>query len=195
MAVSVDSGFTKDDLKMLLLKQEVEDPLADVEIHFEIDDYGKLRIKKRGNGSADFKEEELEDYMDVSEYTREELYEMGNADNDEGIILLSMFGRVYDVSDGWKHYGEGAKYHKFAGRDVTRALSTGCMKESCIGTRFTASKYDEDDFELTPKTIAEGKKWVSFFETHDKYRFVGFLTDGRSIDDLVDEELSIQEAE
>lgn len=193
LALSTESGFTRDDLKMLFLKQEEDDPLADVDILFDFDEGGKLRIKKRENGSSTFEEQDLEDYRNIEEYTREELYEMGNGDNEEGIILLSIFGRVYDVSHGWKYYGEGAKYYKFAGRDVTRALSTGCMANSCLGSRYTESKYTEDDFDLTPKTIAEGKKWVSFFETHDKYRFVGFLKDGRSIDALVDEELSIQE--
>jgi len=144
----------------------------------------------------------------IVEYTREELYEYGNGDNDEGLLLLSLYGRVYDVSEGYKYYGHGGKYHLFAGRDVTKALSTGCMAVSCLGPRYTYTDYDSDteqehehedkdafDFELTPKTIAEGKKWISFFETHDKYHFVGVLRDGRSMDDLIDQHLDEQSSE
>jgi predicted heme/steroid binding protein len=154
------------------------------------------------------------------EYTREELYEYGNGsfnnnsggnaedyvDNDDsGTLLLAMFGRVYDVSAGRKFYGKNGKYNNFAGRDVTRALSTGCLAASCLGpkeSRRTDSTNTSDseidgqnssfDFELTPKAVAEGKKWLAFFETHDSYHLVGFLQDGKTIDDLIDEQLKLE---
>merc|ERR1739844_478096 len=121
----------------------------------------------------------------------------------DGQLLLSLYGRVYDVSEGYKYYGHGGKYHLFAGRDVTRALSTGCMATSCLGPNYTIDPDDVgmdgdgegDAFELTPKTIAEGKKWISFFETHDKYHFVGVLKDGRSMDDLIDQHLLDEQKE
>lgn len=193
MAVSSshgNEGLTKSDLKMLFFKQEDEDPLKDVEIHFDIDEDGQVKVRRNDNGSDDSSA-----YANLAEYTREELYELGNGVNEEGVILLSLYGRVYDVSEGWKFYGEGGKYNKFAGRDVTRALSTGCMVDSCLGSIESSTSNDVDNFELSPKTIAEGKKWVSFFETHDSYKLVGILKDGRSIDELIDEQLKITEEE
>jgi len=116
-------------------------------------------------------------------YTREELYENGNGGNE--LILLSFFGRVYDVTSGAKHYGQGSKYEKFAGRDVTRALSTGCLLETCIGSKDSSNNSNES-FELNDKNVKEGKKWISFFELHDSYSHVGYLKDHTPIDDMID---------
>ncbi len=226
MAVTTapNDKLTTSDLKMLLFKQEEEDPLNDVEVHIDIDEDGQINVRR-----GDKTDESAHDDLYLAEYTREELYELGNGNNEEGVLLLSLYGRVYDVSEGWKYYGklclfsyiksyipfkltffnqfidslmdlsfsimlsvgEGGKYHSFAGRDVTRALSTGCMASSCLGPKDSLSHGDL--FDLNSKTIAEGKKWISFFETHDKYRLVGVLKDSdRSIDDLVDEQLDIQ---
>ncbi len=201
MAVSsttTNTGFTKNDLKMLFLGKEEEDPLIDIDIHFDINSSnGEIKVIKeqKRNGDDPAGSSSTMSDEDLVEYTREELFEYGSGDNEEGILLLSLFGRVYDVSEGWKYYGEGGKYSRFAGRDVTRALSTGCMAESCLGSKHTPSseRNDDDYFELSPKTITEGKKWISFFETHDKYHLVGLLKDGRSMDDLIDEHLDQEE--
>lgn len=217
---SSSSGLSKKDIQMLFFKQEEEDPLEDVGIHFDIDSHdGTIKVVHQNNSNNNNNEGVDTDsnrnsdspsasslasheYGDLAEYTREELYEFGRGDNEEGVLLLSLYGQVYDVTEGWKHYGEGGKYHKFAGRDVTRALSTGCMAESCLGSIDTppskSSSSDNDaynivDFELTPKVIAEGKKWVSFFETHDSYHLVGVLRDGRSMDELIDAHLEIHD--
>ena len=78
-----------------------------------------------------------EDGTNIVEYTQEELNKYGNGNNDEGLLLLlSLYVRVYDVSEGYKYYGHGGKYHLFAGRDVTKALSTGCLAVSCLGPRY-----------------------------------------------------------
>ena len=98
-------------------------------------------------------------------YTVSELAEYG--DGSEGRpILLGIFGRIYDVSAGAKFYGEDGNYHIFAGHDVTRALSTGCKETECL-VRSTEG--------LSKKQINEGKRWLSFFQLHDKYPFVGHL--------------------
>ena len=193
MAISNKNGLTKKDLKMLLFKKEEKDPLDDLEIYLDIDADGNVKVTQSdaNNGST---KSALD--SDLTEYTREELYEFGNGDNDAGTLLLSLYGRVYDVSEGWKYYGEGGKYHNFAGRDVTRALSTGCMSVSCLGPKKTSpiGDYSGDSFEFTPKIVEEGKKWVSFFETHDSYQLVGILKDSQPIDALVDQQLEIDEA-
>ena len=81
---------------------------------------------------------EEEHIQDLPTYTREELFELGNGENESGTILLSIFGRVYDVSQGQKYYGKNGKYHLFAGRDSTRALATGCLKKSCLGSKVSS---------------------------------------------------------
>ena len=96
-------------------------------------------------------------------FTARELFEFGNG-RDERPIYLSIFGRVYDVSKGEKFYGKGAAYEMFAGRDVTRALCLGCLEPECL-VRSTEG--------LTQKQLQEGKRWLSFFHTHDKYQHVG----------------------
>ena len=98
-------------------------------------------------------------------YTAEELEEFGDG-LDGRPILLSLFGRVYDVSKGAKYYGAEGNYHMFAGNDVTYSLSTGCKTPSCIGKATD---------ELTEKELLEGKRWLSFFHLHDKYPLVGIM--------------------
>ena len=96
-------------------------------------------------------------------FTMKELQEFGNG-KDGNPIYLSIFGRVYDVSAGQKFYAEHASYGMFAGKDVTRALCLGCKDSKCL-IRSTEG--------LTTKQINEGKRWLSFFELHDKYHHVG----------------------
>jgi membrane-associated progesterone receptor component len=111
----------------------------------------------------------------LPEYTEIELLELGDGRN--GRLLIGLFGRVYDVTSGAKFYGPEGRYKGFAGRDVSYALSSGCML--CLGTQ----RLNQHNF--TEKEIAEGKRWLSFFETHDKYSFVGSLM-YESSDDVIE---------
>eukprot|EP01062_Namystynia_karyoxenos_P034030 TRINITY_DN24970_c0_g1_i1.p2 TRINITY_DN24970_c0_g1~~TRINITY_DN24970_c0_g1_i1.p2 ORF type:complete len:328 (+),score=88.13 TRINITY_DN24970_c0_g1_i1:96-1079(+) len=61
-----------------------------------------------------------------------------------GRILVCLRGKVYDVSDGRAHYGEGGPYAALAGRDVTRALATMDLSPQSIG-----------DFGYVPKSEKE----------------------------------------
>lgn len=167
-AMSIVSS--KKDFKMLFFKLEEEDPLQSI-----IDE-------KSGDSS-----EELKYIHDLPIYTREELFEHGNGENEETRkILLSLYGRVYDVSAGEKFYGAGGPYHSFAGRDVTHALSTGCLIDSCLGS--VTSSEQQQTFNFTETESSEGKKWLAFFETHDSYSHVGMLNDGseKTIEQLLD---------
>ena len=68
---------------------------------------------------------------DLPTFTVEELWEMGNVDEYSDILaegdaaetpaklLLSIFGRIYDVTAGSKFYGPDTSYSMFPGRDVT----------------------------------------------------------------------------
>jgi predicted heme/steroid binding protein len=100
---------------------------------------------------------------DVPTYTLQELWEYGNGEGDSP-LLISVFGRIYDVSEGEKYYGPEGRYPSFAGHDVTYALSTGCR--TCVA---------ESADKLTEKQMLEGKRWLSFFQLHDKYPYVGKL--------------------
>ncbi|CAB9523502.1 Membrane-associated progesterone receptor component [Seminavis robusta] len=115
--------------------------------------------------------DEREDHLPT--YTVDELWEIGNVEEFEDAeedeprkLLLSIFGRIYDVTKGTKFYGPDSSYSMFCGRDVTYALSTGCKTEKCL-----ASNVDE----LSDKQLDEGKRWLSFFQLHDKYPLVGKL--------------------
>jgi predicted heme/steroid binding protein len=124
---------------------------------------------------------EQEDESNLPTYTHEELLEMGDG-LDDNPILISIFGRVYDVSLGSKFYGPEGPYHAFAGHDITYSLSTGCRTEECIAT---------SGDELTTKEQLEGKRWLSFFHWHDKYPLVGKLESDYLellMKDLIDEE-------
>jgi predicted heme/steroid binding protein len=120
-------------------------------------------------GDIDFDAENDNNSQELSTFTMQELSEFGNG-LDGRPILLSIFGRVYDVSAGSKFYGEGGNYHVFAGKDVTRALCTGCKTDDCLV---------RDTDGLTEKQLAEGKRWLSFFQLHDKYNYVGDLEGDR----------------
>jgi predicted heme/steroid binding protein len=119
---------------------------------------------------------EDEDESNLPTYTKAELWEFGNGQDDDTPILLSLFGRVYDVSEGFKFYGPGAPYSMFAGRDVTYSLSTGCKAQVCLDTPAKLLHQDDD--------IKEGKRWLSFFHLHDKYKLVGKM-DGVDVNELI----------
>lgn len=123
---------------------------------------------------------------DLPTYTVDELWEMGHIDEDDNSsedednskkLLLSIFGRIYDVTRGTKFYGPGSRYEMFPGRDVTYALSTGCKTDDCL------SKTAHD---LTDKQLLEGKRWLSFFQLHDKYPLVGKL-DNNPMEEMMNE--------
>lgn len=192
----------KDIRQILLHRDDDKDPLKDL-IETIMNDEGFIKPNNFHQQTPEPQKEEQqmqELYDPLPTYTREELYELGNGDN--GVILLSLFGRVYDVSTGTKFYGKDGKYHIFAGRDVTRALSTGCLEEKCLGSKTslyassTSKNHDDESsissdkhdeyFDLNEKVVREGKKWVAFFEVHDTYSHVGFLKDGQSIEQLID---------
>lgn len=163
------SLMTMGDLKSIILDEE-DDPLNDV--------------VNQIMSSQDLNKDR--DDSDLPIFSREELYQY-NGSGDFDAIYISILGRVYDVTAGKRFYGPGGKYHIFAGREVTKALATGCLREDCIGSKTSLKDENEMfDFDLNEKTMQEAKKWMAFFETHDKYTLVGFLKDSISIEGLID---------
>merc|ERR1712018_1061839 len=58
------------------------------------------------------------------EQLRLSLKELRHFDGTNGNrILVSLQGKIIDVSDGAESYGPGGSYHIFAGRDVTKCLA------------------------------------------------------------------------
>jgi len=143
--------FSQDELKVLFKKEE--NPLEDVCL------------------TCSSKDQDLPDYTEL------ELQELGDGRN--GQLLIGIFGRVYDVTSGAKFYGPEGRYKGFAGRDVSYALSSGCMEPQCMGIQ------NSSQHNFTEKEIREGKRWLSFFETHDRYPYVGKLIYDSS-DDMID---------
>jgi len=165
-AVIVGPGATTLTTWDILLKRD--DPLAGFE--FESNSDGE----KSSASSSSF------DASSLPTFTASELEEFGNGLN-ENPIYLSVFGMVYDVTAGKKFYGPGASYEMFAGKDVTRGLCLGCKTPECL-VRSTDG--------LTENQIDEGKRWLSFFQSHDKYSLVGTMEriDSESwLDELVED--------
>eukprot|EP00934_Nitzschia_sp_Nitz4_P006155 Nitzschia sp. Nitz4//scaffold328_size19456//18675//19322//NITZ4_008725-RA/size19456-processed-gene-0.26-mRNA-1//-1//CDS//3329547986//6145//frame0 len=117
---------------------------------------------------------------DVPTFTEEELWEFGQGalldEDEEGKLLFSVYGRIYDVSAGSKFYGPGSRYHMFLGRDVTYALGSGCRTDECL------EKTPQD---LDDKQTQEALRWLSFFQLHDKYPYVGKL-ESNPLEEMMD---------
>lgn len=152
----------------ILLKRD--DPLAG----FEFESSEGEGDGEKSSSSSSF------DASSLPTFTAAELEEFGNGLN-ENPIYLSVFGMVYDVTAGKKFYGPDASYGMFAGKDVTRGLCLGCKTPECL-VRSTDG--------LTENQIDEGKRWLSFFQSHDKYSLVGTMEriDSESwLDELVED--------
>ncbi|OCF34868.1 hypothetical protein I316_03414 [Kwoniella heveanensis BCC8398] len=78
-------------------------------------------------------------------------------------VYLAIDGVVYDVTANRRIYGKGGSYNMMAGRDASRAFTTGCFE-----THLT-----HDTRGLSDQELAALKHWKSFFANHEKYRKVG----------------------
>lgn len=175
-------GVFRDLGRIKARKRRIENSQALVGINKNISNWDILFRRDDPLDGVDFDDEESKAHEKTT-YTLAELAEYGNGQNGKP-ILLSIFSHVYDVSAGAKFYGSEGNYHMFAGKDVTRALSTGCKEEECL-IRSTEG--------LTDKQINEGKRWLSFFQLHDKYPNVGILEDENRedwLEDLIDKTMN-----
>ncbi|WFD00573.1 hypothetical protein MYAM1_003324 [Malassezia yamatoensis] len=78
-------------------------------------------------------------------------------------IPLSIKGDVFDVSAGRLHYAQGSPYHNLAGRDASRAFTTGCFE-----THLT-----HDLRGLSADQLKSLDAWHKFFQDHQTYHKVG----------------------
>jgi len=86
-----------------------------------------------------------------------------------GTILLSIFGIVYDVTEfAEQFFGPGRAYEVFAGRDITYALAKMSLKaKDCDVFQFTLDMKTGD-----LQTLAE---WIAYFDALYKRKY--FLVD------------------
>jgi len=81
-------------------------------------------------------------------------------------ILMSVVGRVYDVTSGVEFFGPGGAYEMFAGRDGTYNLGVMSMKKK------TLDKFDHTYDQEEKETLAD---WLAYFD-HKYGRPIGELT-------------------
>lgn len=86
-------------------------------------------------------------------------------------LYLALLGQVFDVRRGHRHYGPGAAYSVFAGKDASRAFATG---------DFTNAGLVDDVSGLSPSEMLTIQNWLSFYS--ENYIFVGKLV-GRFYDE------------
>lgn len=111
----------------------------------------------------DHPSEELRSDSGTRLYTRNELAAHG-PNGPLKPILLSILGRVYDVSKGKDYYGPNGGYKFFAGTDGTRAFVTGEFDEEGLIDAVEG---------LSPLQMGEIDGWVKFYDK--SYIFVGKL--------------------
>ena len=86
-------------------------------------------------------------------------------------IYLSILRKLYDVTDGVRYYGPGGRYHYLVGREVGRAMATGCFESSGL-------TYDVRG--LSQEGLDAIGAWQSFYA--GKYRMAGYLK-GKKMDE------------
>ncbi|KAL5258036.1 hypothetical protein ACHWQZ_G012851 [Mnemiopsis leidyi] len=93
--------------------------------------------------------------------TKLELAGHGSSSDNPWVAVL---GQIYDVTAGKRMYGSGGSYHFFAGKDGSRAYSTG---------QFDDEGLTDDLKGMTAEQIGEVYNWINIFSK--KYPFVGRL--------------------
>jgi len=96
-------------------------------------------------------------------FSKEELIKYDGSDP-QLPIYLAIMGKVFDVTDGRKHYAPGGGYSYFAGRDASRSFVNGCFTMDC------PDGYDG----LNEEQLKGVQDWVDFYDKHAKYFFVGY---------------------
>ncbi|CAE7658774.1 tag-131 [Symbiodinium pilosum] len=112
--------------------------------------FPRLEAERRAPGARVWKESELA---------------LHDGQNRSRPLLIAILGEVYDVGPGERFYAPGEGYALMAGKDASRAMSTGQFAEDA-----TPSLHG-----FSAEQIADVMHWRSFYRQHEQYRFVGFL--------------------
>lgn len=89
------------------------------------------------------------------------LHELKKYTNLKDGLYLSILGQVFDVSKGAKHYGPGASYHVFTGRDASLAFITG---------EFEGKGLTDDISSLSVQQVKALNDWVQFYDKNYIYK-------------------------
>jgi membrane-associated progesterone receptor component len=85
-------------------------------------------------------------------------------------VYIGLKTKVYDVSyGGYEMYGKDGPYHRFAGRDISRALAKMSFDEADVNS--------SDISDLTLEQLKVLQEWIDKFEITKKYPVVGSLVD------------------
>lgn len=76
-------------------------------------------------------------------------------------LYLSILGQVFDVTKGAKHYGPGASYHAFTGRDASLAFIIG---------DFNSEGLTDDVSSLSAQQVKALDDWVQFYNKNYIYK-------------------------
>lgn len=90
-------------------------------------------------------------------------------------MYVSVKELIFDVSAALDIYGPGHAYHSLVGRNATLAFANACVEEECF--------HNTDG--LTTEDYEDVDRWVEFYYSHDKYKFVGRLVHN-PIDSILD---------
>jgi predicted heme/steroid binding protein len=100
-------------------------------------------------------------------FSKEELAKFKGQEDDTP-IYLSIFGEVYDVTNGTEFYGKGSGYSFFAGVDGTVSFFTGNFTEEALSDNSEILAFKDEE-------ISSMYQWKKFYEDHEVYEFKGFL--------------------
>jgi predicted heme/steroid binding protein len=98
----------------------------------------------------------------VNLFTKDELKLYNGIDKPQ--LYLAILGKVFDVSTGASHYGNGATYNFFIGRDASRSFVTG---------KFDVNDVSDQVADLTAEELRSVNHWVQFY--NKDYKRVGKL--------------------
>lgn len=110
--------------------------------------------------SVDERNQNKEDILRI--FTKPELFKYKGVNG--GPIYLAIFGQVYDVSKGRRHYGPGGAYSFFSGIDGSRAFVTG---------DFTEEGLTDDIESLMSSQLADLSNWMLYY--NENYKLLGYL--------------------
>ncbi|KAG6795701.1 neuferricin [Apis mellifera caucasica] len=98
--------------------------------------------------------------LDINQkiFTSSELKKYTNLENG---LYISILGHVFDVTKGAKHYGPGATYHAFTGRDASLAFITG---------EFNDNNLIDDISSLSIQQVKALNDWVQFYNKNYIYK-------------------------
>ncbi|XP_006608475.1 neuferricin [Apis dorsata] len=98
--------------------------------------------------------------LDINQkvFTSNELKKYTNLEDG---LYISILGNVFDVTKGAKHYGPGATYHAFTGRDASLAFITG---------EFNDNNLIDDISSLSIQQVKALNDWVQFYNKNYIYK-------------------------